>query len=32
VAVVAVITAASAALVLRHRRRETWDAMGAIFE
>ena len=31
-AAAAVITAASAALVLRHRRRETWDAMGAIFE
>ncbi|HEY0400281.1 MAG TPA: amino acid permease, partial [Acidimicrobiia bacterium] len=32
VAAAAVITAASAALVLRHRRREAWDAMGAIFE
>jgi amino acid transporter len=32
VAAAAVITATSAGLVLRHRRRETWDAMGAIFE
>jgi amino acid transporter len=31
-AAAAVITATSAGLVLRHRRREAWDAMGAIFE
>jgi amino acid transporter len=32
VAAAAVITATSAAVVLRHRRPQTWDAMGAIFE
>jgi amino acid transporter len=32
VAGAAVVAASTAGLVLRHRRRETWDAMGAIFE
>jgi hypothetical protein len=32
VAGAAVVAAGTAGLVLRHRRRDTWDAMGAIFE
>jgi amino acid transporter len=31
-AAAAVVIAAGAGLVLRHRRRATWDAMGAVFE